>query len=183
VLDGKGPKDVVELTVELGAEMLVLGGVSNSLEGGRQKIREVLSNGKAMEKFAQIIEAQAGNPRVIHDRSLLGKAQTQIPVRATRQGYLKAIDARLIGIASMTLGGGRQQVTDQIDPLVGIETHVRIGDEVREGQTLFVLHANGKGEEDALRLVRESLQIGDEPISAPKLFGPRITKDELHSNN
>jgi pyrimidine-nucleoside phosphorylase len=179
VLEGKGPVDTVEFVTEFGAEMLVLGGVCTDHQQGRAKIREVLSNGKAMEKFAQIIEAQGGNPRICDDRALLGKAQSQIAIKATTTGFLQSMDTRSIGIAGMMLGAGRQKVSDNVDPLVGIEVHVRLGDEVREGQTLFVMHSNGKGEEQARALIEGALHIGDKQPAPPPLFGPRITKKDI----
>jgi pyrimidine-nucleoside phosphorylase len=179
VLEGKGPQDVIDLVVEFGAEMLVLAEACPDLESGRQKINQVLKNGLALDKFARIIEAQGGDPRVIQNRALLGKAKSQIPFKSWRSGYLQGFDARLVGVASMMLGGGRQQFTDTIDHLVGIETHARIGDKIDEGQTIFVMHSNGRGESDAMNLLKQSLIIGDEPTAIPALLGPRITKREL----
>jgi pyrimidine-nucleoside phosphorylase len=175
VLEGKGPADTVELVVEFGAEMLVLGRVSANLEDGRRRIREVLANGKAMEKFAQVVEAQGGDVRVIENRALLGKAKSQIPFKATKSGYLQAIDTRSIGIAAMQLGAGRQKVTDNVDPVVGLEVNIRLGDQVKEGQTLFVLHSNGRGEDVARMLLAEAVHIGDEKPEATVMFGARIT--------
>lgn len=179
VLSGKGPADTVALVTELGGEMLVLAGSAKNLDEGRRKIREVLSNGQAIQKFVQIIRAQGGDARVIEDRSLLGKAKSLIPVKATKDGFLQSIDTHALGVAAMLLGAGRQKVSDSIDPLVGLEAHVRIGDEVSLGQTLFVVHSNGRGENEALTLISHALQIGGQKPNSQALFGPRITKDDL----
>lgn len=177
VLEGKGPKDTIELVVEFGAEMLLMGKVCANLAQGRSKITEVLKNGRALEKFAQIIEAQGGNAKVINDRSLLGRANKQVELKSKQTGYLKSIDARSVGIATMLLGGGRLKVSDKVDPLVGVETHVRIGDKIDTNQTLFVLHSNEKGEREAIELLEQALIICDDPPTRPNLFGDRITKD------
>lgn len=179
VLEGKGPADIIELVMEFGAEMLVLARTCEDRETGRERIREVLSNGKALEKFAQMIEAQGGNPRVTEDRSLLGTAKSQIAFKAHHSGFLQSIDTRGIGIAAMLLGAGRQKVSDAIDFNVGIETRVRLGDEVREGDTLFVLHSNGTNEQEALELIKNSISMGEQKPSPFSLFGARITKNDL----
>jgi len=180
VLEGRGPADIVELVTEFGAEMLVLSRTCEDRETGRAKISEVLSNGKALAKFRQMIEAQGGDPRIIENRDLLGTAEKQIAFKAHKAGFLQSIDARGVGIAAMLLGAGRQKVGDVIDMTVGVETHVRIGDEITEGQTLFVIHSNGKGEAEAMERIAQSIVIGDVKPAPFALFGARITKNDLN---
>ncbi len=178
ILAGHGPADVVTLVVELGAEMLVMGKHAQDLEEGRSKITRVLQNGRAMEKFAQIIEAQGGDPRVIENRVLLPKAKAQKPVLASRDGYIASMRTKQIGFAAMALGGGRQQATDVIDHAVGIEMRVRIGDFVKKGDPLCILHTNQRGEDHALEKLADTFQFSDNPTNAPALFGPRITHEK-----
>jgi pyrimidine-nucleoside phosphorylase len=174
VLEGKGPRDIVELTVELGAEMLVLGGAAADLDDGRARITRTFNDGSAMRKFAQIIEAQGGDPRVTDDRKRLPHAPKTTPVVASRAGTVASVDAEKVGIASMMLGGGRARAADTIDPRVGLAVQARIGDRIEKGQALFTLHHADRGVDDATRLLHEAVTFSDGPVPVPALFSLRI---------
>jgi pyrimidine-nucleoside phosphorylase len=174
VLEGKGPRDVVELTVELGAEMLVLGGVAKDVDDGRKQMTQVLGDGRAREKFGQIIEAQGGDRRVLDDRSRLPQAPHSVDVMATRDGIVQAIDCESVGIASMLLGGGRQRADDKVDPRVGLTVRARIGDRVHKGQPLVTLHHADIGVDSAAARIQAAFVVDDAPVHAPALFGARI---------
>lgn len=178
VLEGKGPADVVELTVELGAEMLVLGEVAADLDDARAKMRRALSDGSAREKFGEIIAAQGGDRRVIDDRARLPHTSGRAVVKAERAGYVRGIDAEAVGIASMTLGGGRARSHEAVDPRVGVEVHARIGDRVEVGQTLFVLHTAERGVEHAEHRLAHAVKIVEHEVKAPPLFQARITSTD-----
>jgi len=174
VLEGKGPRDIRALTVELGAEMLVLGGVAKTLDDGRGQIAATLDDGRAMKKFAEIIAAQGGDARVTTDRSRLPHAPKKQDVAAPRDGVVSAVDAEKVGVASMLLGGGRARSADAIDPRVGLAVHARIGDRVQKGQALFTLHHDDKGRDDAARMLVEAVTIGDAAVEEKELFSLRI---------
>lgn len=174
VLEGRGPADVRALTIELGAEMLVLGAVAKDLDEGRAKITRALEDGSALEKMREIIVAQHGDGRVIDDRSRFPSTAGRAEVKATKGGVVHGIDAEAVGLASMLLGGGRARADESVDPRVGVEVHARIGDRVEEGQTLFVLHVAERGVEEAQRKLADAVRLEDGPKEAPALFGERI---------
>ncbi|MBI1944319.1 MAG: thymidine phosphorylase [Deltaproteobacteria bacterium] len=174
VLSGGGPKDVVELTVELGAEMLVLGKVARDVADGRARISKSLQDGSAKERFGRIIEAQGGDRRVLDDVRRLPTAPRTLPVPAPRAGYVTAVDTEAVGIASMLLGGGRQRASDAVDPRVGLAVHRRIGDRVEAGEPLVTLHVADAGVDAAAARARDAFVIGDGPVPAPALFLERI---------
>jgi pyrimidine-nucleoside phosphorylase len=179
VLEGQGPDDVRELTVELGAEMLCMGGVTSDQNAGREKIKEVLGNGAALEKFGEIIRAQGGDDKVIEDRSKLQVAEKRLRVIAEQSGYIHSIDAERVGVASLLLGGGRARKEDSIDPSVGVEVMSRIGDFVEKGQELFLMYSSGRGEDAAKERLVSSVHIGADKIEGPALLGRRIDEGIL----
>lgn len=174
VLEGAGPADIRALTVELGAEMLVLGDAAATVDEGRKKISDALDDGSAREKFGEIITAQHGDRRVLDDRSLLPATDGRAEALAPQSGVVSAVDAESVGIASMLLGGGRERSADAIDPRVGVEVLVRIGDRVEEGQPLCILHTGDKGVDAAKARLTEAFTLVDNDVDAPALFLERI---------
>jgi len=140
-LAGSGPADVVQLTVELGVEMLVLAGVAPDAASARLILQEKLASGAALEVFARMIAAHGGDPRVVEDTALLPQAPCIVDVAAPRRGYVAAVSADQIGRVVLLLGGGRRQTTDSIDYAVGIDRLVKVGEEVESGAPLMRIHA------------------------------------------
>ena len=175
ILEGGGPQDSVDLTVELGAEMLVMGGVAKDVDDGRARIKKSLGDGSAREKFRQIIEAQHGDAKVIDDRTLLPKAPSTTTFTATRAGVLARVDSEAVGKASMVLGGGRARAEDAVDPRVGLEIHARLGDTIAAGQPLVTLHHDTRGLDAALAFLGAAYVVDDEAPAPAPLFGERIT--------
>lgn len=174
VLKGQNRSNLSTLVVELGAEMLLLAKKAQSLAEGRDKINEVLSNGKALSKFAEIIEAQGGNPDIIDDYSLLPHANKKVPILSESTGFLNAINCKSVGLASVLLGGGRQTLDDLIDPGVGIEMCVRLGDAVKIGQPLCFLHVGDRTEDAAIEQLKGSFIFSAEPPKKLEFFRERI---------
>lgn len=175
-LQGKGPEDLTELCLVLGSQMVVLGGQAKTLEEARGLLKEVIENGKALALFADLIEAQGGNPEVVKDVSLLPKARYEIPVVAEKSGYVTKIEADDLGIAAMLLGAGRATKEDQIDLAVGIVLHKKVGDYVEAGEALVTLHANQEDVSASRDLVLQHISLGDEKVSPAPLVGELITK-------
>jgi pyrimidine-nucleoside phosphorylase len=175
VLEGRGPPDTVALTVELGAEMLVMGQVAKDLDEGRAKITRSLQDGSARERFGRIIEAQHGDRRVLDDRTRLPTAPAQQVWTAPRRGRLVRVDSERVGKASMQLGGGRARAEDAVDHRVGLEIHARLGDHIEAGQPLVTLHHADVGIDAALALLREAYVIDDVDVTPAPLFLDRIT--------
>ena len=170
VLAGEGPPDTTTLTVELGAEMLLLGKVAGDIDDGRQQIEDALSSGRAMEKFREIIAAQGGDPRVCEDISVLPTAKEMAVVPATDTGFVSEIHPRKVAIAALEVGAGRRTKEDDIDPATGVTLLVEHGASVEEGEPLAILHHNGVGEEVARGILAGSFTISETQPPREKLI-------------
>jgi pyrimidine-nucleoside phosphorylase len=164
VMQGNGPEDVTELTVELGAYMLLLGKVIKDVEQGRQKMRQALSDGSALEKFRQLVRLQGGNLEVVTDPSKFARASNQTALLSEQAGYVQSINAEAIGIASMLLGAGRERIDSNIDHAAGIILKKKVGDTVSNGEALCVLEYNNDAKlHNAIELIKHAYSIGDAP--------------------
>lgn len=160
ILKGEGPKDITELVMTLGSQMVVLAKKAATLAEARTKLEEVVANGSALEVFRQMIIAQGGDPRVIEDPTLMPQAKYHFELPAPQAGYVTKMTADEIGIAAMLLGGGRQAKTDVIDYAVGIELHKKVGDAVAEGESLLTIHSNTADVANIKELLYNNIEIG-----------------------
>jgi pyrimidine-nucleoside phosphorylase len=164
VLRGQGPEDLRELCLELAGWMLHLGGVSTTVAEGKKQSDKLLSSGKALDKFRQMVELQGGDPRVIDDPKKLRRAQHTVTISSPRDGYVVSLKCEQIGTACVVLGGGRERKEDSVDPTVGIVLHKKVGDAVSAGEPLATLHYNAETRAvRARQMMEESFQIGDSP--------------------
>jgi pyrimidine-nucleoside phosphorylase len=162
VLKGQGPADVVELTVELGAEMLVLGKVADSLDDGRTRIRRAIRDGRGLEKLRRLIEAQGGDPRALDDRAVMPVAPHEAELVFADGGVVTALDTEAIGRAAMVLGAGRARTSDAVDLGVGLDFCVRLGDRVRAGDLLARAHYRDEAKLEAARpILLQAVQLAD----------------------
>ena len=172
VLNGRGPADLVELSLELSAWMFFLGERTKTLEEGRQLAKEMITSGQAKEKFKQGIRLQGGDERVVDDPKLLPEARARADVVSDSSGFLASTNCEQLGIALAMLGGGREKKEDTIDHAVGLEFHKRIGDRVEKGEPLATIHYNsGTKLAEAKNLIGASYQIGE---PAPREKPPLI---------
>jgi pyrimidine-nucleoside phosphorylase len=173
VLKGNGPADLIDVSIELAARMLVLGKVSGDLGAAKQKLRNAIASGAGLDRFRQIIEIQGGDPRVVDDYSRFPRAPHRHTVQADRAGYVVSVDAALVGRASVALGAGRDRVEDPVDFAVGIMVTAKPGDAVRAGEPLFDIHYRDRARLDtALALTARAVTIGDtRPPSTPLIVG------------
>jgi len=161
VLRGEGPADTRELTVALGGEMLAVAGLCSTDEG-RKRIASVLDDGSALDIFRKLVEAQGGDPRVADDpAAVLPAARHREPITAPRDGFVETIFADEAGIAALILGAGRRRKEDDVDPAVGVELAVAVGDEVRKGQPLAFLCHNETGVDAARERLAGAFQISE----------------------
>lgn len=174
-LKGKGPKDLTELCLVLGSQMIVVGGKANSLDDARVMLEEVIKDGTALTLFGDLIEAQGGNRAIIDDTTLLPTAAFKQPVLATRTGYVTSMEADDIGVAAMLLGAGRATKEDEIDLSVGIVLKKKIGDAVQEGEPIAVIHSNTEDVVEISTLLLEHIFIGEDEVQPPALIGEIIT--------
>jgi len=144
VLRGEGPADLVEVTVELTAEMLVLAGLVADLHAGRARVRQAISDGSGLAKFAEIVAAQGGDAEAVRDPSRLPRAKAQSEVRARNAGVVQAIQCEEVGLAGVELGAGRRKTDDQLDYAVGFTLLKKVGERVEAGEPLVRVHHNGQ---------------------------------------
>lgn len=170
-LQGNGPEDLMELCYLLGTQMLLIGGVANCEEEARNKLEEVIRNGKALEKFIEFIEAQGGNTQSIHDISILPKAVYQKPVSTMETGWISEIQCDEIGLCSLILGGGRENKESSIDLSVGILLEKKIGNYVNKGDIIAVIHGNDMEKiEEVEKIIKKSYSYSKNKVEKTTLL-------------
>lgn len=141
-LNGNGPADFVELCLTLGTQMLLVGGMAETEEEARKKLKAVIEDGTALKKLAEFVEAQGGDSRAVYNTDLLPKAALVLPVSAPESGYVSRIICDEVGICSLILGGGRETKESEIDLSVGLTLCKKVGDYVEAGEPIAMIHAN-----------------------------------------
>jgi pyrimidine-nucleoside phosphorylase len=175
VLHGKGPADLVECTMALGAEMLTLGGAAKTHEEARALLHKAIAGGKAAEVMEKMIAAQHGDPRVVGDLSRLPEAEVMVEVQAERDGFVTGIDPLEIGLSAVAMGAGRTRADQAVDPAVGIELEVERGSRVNRGDALARLYVRKPGDaEPILARVQAAFRIGEAAEAVPPLVISRI---------
>ncbi|HEX9797780.1 MAG TPA: thymidine phosphorylase [Anaerolineales bacterium] len=170
-LSGGGPSDFREHALVVAGHMLTLGGAADDPEHGRQLAAEALEDGRALDKFRLLVEAQGGEPLWVDEPGNLPQASLIEQVEASHSGVLAEINARQVGLAVVGLGGGRQKKGDPIDPAVGVLIHHNVGDEVNAGQPLFEVHANDQAKlAEARQMILAAHRIVDGPVEPLPLF-------------
>ena len=166
-LKGHGPKDFDILCRALSVEILLVSGIAKSEEEAFEKVDEVIKNGKALEKLAEMITYQHGDANVINDYSLMGVANNEIELVYLEDEvcYVDHIDALMIGEAAMNLGAGRAKLTDKIDHAVGIVLNKKVGDKVSHGDVIATIYANELGIEVASKMILDAYTMSKEQIS------------------
>jgi pyrimidine-nucleoside phosphorylase len=171
VLRGAGPQDLRELCGELAGWMLHLGGVAKTVAEGKQQSAKLISSGKALEKFRQMVELQGGDPGVVDDSKRLPQAQYTMEVASTKAGYIASMQCEHIGTACVILGGGRERKEDSVDPAVGMVLHRKIGDRIAVGESLATVYYNAEAKAARARqLIEASCEISDEVPAKPALI-------------
>ena len=171
-LKGHGEPDLVRVCDMLGAYMLKLAGVNDSVTSNIKLIESKIASGEGLEKFKELIQRQWGDTRVIDEPEMLPKAKFRIPLSALEEGYIAEMNAKNIGQAVVNLGGGRYKKEDSIDYAVGIEMEKKIGDKVKMGDTLLYIHANTETEGlMQIEMLRNSIKIAKEQVyRAPEIL-------------
>ena len=175
-LHGQGPDDLMEVTYALGVEMLLLAKVDRDPAAARKRLEAALASGQAAAKFAQMVEAQGGDPRILDDPGLLPQAAEVEVWRAPRAGTVLRVEPKRIGYGVIELGGGRTKVEDVVDPGVGIVVSARPGDRVSEGEPLASVFARDEaGIVAGLRCLTEAVTIGEGKAELLPLVSHRLT--------
>jgi pyrimidine-nucleoside phosphorylase len=164
ILNGKGPADVTELTLDLASRLLVAAAVSPDSESARVDLQRSIDSGAALAKLREMVHSQGGDLDAPRARA------ASHDVTSAETGHICRVNSERLGLAIIEMGGGRNRMDDKIDHSVGIEFLVRIGDKVEKGQTIARLFCPERLAEYAANLVIGSLGITPDPVSAPKLI-------------
>lgn len=141
-LKGRGPKDFTQLCLTGGAQMLIQAGIASNEEEAREKLKEVIKNGTAFEKFKAMVKAQHGNTAQIDDPELLPKADHVTEIRCPADGYIHRMDALGLGRLAMEIGAGRETKDDVIDPAAGLVLNFKKGEKIHRTDVLAWIHHN-----------------------------------------
>jgi len=176
VLKGSGPADLIEVTMALGAEMLVLAEITSTREDARAMMDDAIASGRALTKFEEIVKAQGGDARVVRNPTLLAKAPHCANFEAKRGGVIQSVEPRAVGYGVIRLGGGRTTMEETVDHAVGFVIKAKPGQRVEKGQPLATIHARtADGIEIGRSALDEAIRIGDESVSLLPLVSHRVT--------
>ena len=168
VLKGETKGDLLELCLTLGSCMLTEAGFCPDIESAREKLLATIESGAALDKLAELVEAQDGDKRAVYDTSLLPMAPVQLEAVSEVSGFLSHIECEKVGLISMHLGGGRATKESEIDLSVGLVLHKKVGDRVEQGESLGTIHATTREKaEEAARLLRACCTFSEEPVERP----------------
>ena len=180
VLAGRTRGDLLHVSLELGSRMLLAAGRCSDLSEARTLLEKALQEKKGLAKLKEMIEAQGGDGRVCDDVSLLPKAAHQVPVHAEKDGWVNRMDTMALGYCAQRLGAGRILKTDIIDPGVGFVMNVRLGQQVKKGDCLAVLHLNDMKLADAAsQQVIQAISIEEEPAPLPPVIFTTIAPEDV----
>jgi pyrimidine-nucleoside phosphorylase len=176
VLHGRGPADLVDCTLVLGAEMLVLGGKVANIADGTTKLREAIASGAAVRVMEKMVAAHGGDASVVGDPSKLVIAPEVIEIKAPRGGFVTGIDALAIGLTGVAMGAGRTRADQKVDPAVGIEIDRKPGEAVKRGDVVARLFVRDRSAGEALseRVAGAFVYEDSAPAVEPLVIG-RIT--------
>lgn len=173
-LQGHGPSDLMEVSLELASWMLLLGKKADSVQEARQMLEEVLHNGKAWDKFLEFVAAQGGDAEMVNRKELL-LAPVSVEFKATQSGYIENIDARKIGISAMILGAGRETKDSKIDFGAGIYLLKKRGDFIMKGEPLIRFYTSCSAKiRSALDVLTMAFKFSNKPPSGLPLVNKVI---------
>ncbi len=177
-LRGKHIPDIMELTYVLGGAMVMLGGKAADLGEGIERCKEVVANGKAYEKFRELVARQGGEVSFLDHPETYPASRHVVEITARHDGFITTVDSLELGFAGIMIGAGRTKVDDIIDPKAGILLKKKAGDAVMQGETVATLFTDNEATlVAASERVARAFSYGD----APPVFGPlvisRVTAD------
>ena len=165
-LNGDMPEDLKDVVIELGAYMIKLAGKGDNIEDNKNKLLENIKNGKAYNKFVELVQNQGGDISYIEDVNKFERAPIIKEVRAEEEGYIKEINAETIGKISCALGAGRKTKSDKIDLTVGIVLHKKVGDYIKNGEVIATVYANDvEKANNAKREILNTYKIKNEKVT------------------
>ena len=176
VLKNKGPKDLLEVSKELAANMLHLG-LCKELKECFSMVEEALKSGKALDKLMEMVAAQGGDTEVIKDSDKFKKPKFSFEIKSERKGYISHMDTETIGIASSLLGAGRKTKEDSIDYSAGIKLIRKTGDYVKPSDVLCIMYADNEDLfVEAAKKFLSGLEFSDEKVNVGPLVLAKVSK-------
>ena len=176
VLKGKAGGDLLKLSLSLAGAMIYLGGKAKSINEGIKIAEDKISSGDAFNKFVEVVSLQGGNTKYILNPEKYRRSRFVKRFRASRGGFIKAIDNYKVGMASLELGAGRKSLKDKIDPKAGIVFKIKIGDKVKKSQIIAELHSDSKLKIDiASKMILNSISYSNKKVTVPRLIKKVIT--------
>lgn len=183
VLRGAGPKDLVELCLELAAWMFFLGECAATVQEGKQMARQLIASGAALAKFREMVELQGGDAKVVDHPERLPRAKHTLDVLSPSAGFVTSIQCEQAGTACVILGGGRERKEDSVDPAVGFVLHKKVGDSVTAGEALCTVHYNSEARgARAQALLHETFRIGAAPPAGTRPLVHRVITKSGENN-
>jgi len=176
-LRGEGPEDLLNLCMELGSRLLVMGSIASSLEEGREKILGAVRDGSGLKRLEEMVEGQGGSVHSLHNLKISNNC---IDLKSEQEGWIAEMDALSVGLGAMKLGAGRETKDDVIDLSVGLEILKKPGDRVAKSDSLMkIYYGSDEGLEDVVSQLRSALKISSSQVKAPPLILAEVTGSEV----
>ncbi len=176
ILRGESGGDLKELSLTLSGAMIYLGKKASSVEEGKEISEELIRNGKAFDKFVEIVKLQNGNTKLILNSERYPKSQVVKKIYAKENGFVKTIDNYTVGVCALELGAGRKTKEDKIDPKAGIIFNVKIGDYIRKGDVICEMFTSSQSKvENVSEMLYNTIKLASKKVSRKKLI-KRIMK-------
>ena len=168
-LKGTGPDDVTQLSIDLCANVLVQSGISTNKYEAKTLLLKNINNGKALEKFEEMIEAQGGDLNDIYSKNNF--ARNHIKIKSRETGYIKSINTEKIGWALVEMGCGKKVTSDTLDHSAGIKINYKVGDKVYKGDTVYELFGfNEKKLKNAKIMLKNNFITSEQKQKRKKLI-------------
>jgi pyrimidine-nucleoside phosphorylase len=177
-LRGKNVPDIMELTYILGGAMVMLGKKASSLKEGMEQCNEVVKNGKAYEKFLQLVKRQGGDTSFIEHPEKYPSSKYSQKINCPLSGFVTAIDSLELGFTGILLGAGRTKVDDVIDPKAGIVLTKKVGDAVNAGDAVAILYTDNKNAiESSAKRIQDAFAVGPSKPNLSPLVISQVDKN------
>ncbi len=175
-LNGNGPKDLLEVSLELASHMVYHAKKASSIEEAKKMLQETIDNGSALKKFMEFVKDQGGDESYVSDTTKFQGASFKEAVNAKSSGYIASIEAEQIGYSALVLGGGRETKESVIDLSVGVIIEKKIGDYVAKGEPLAIIHGNDSTKiANAKALIQDAYVISETEVEPPQIIKKVIT--------
>ena len=180
VLSGRVQGPLLDVSLELGARLLILGEAAQEVGEAKSLLTDALESGRGLDTLRKMIAAQGGDPACCDDVSLLPQAPVVLPVPALSCGFIQHMDTVGLGNAAQNMGAGRKTKEDIIDPSVGFVLHKRIGDQIVQGEKLATIYArDAHSAELAIESIQRCISIAPQQVPPCKLLHAVVTADAV----